>query len=338
MRTWILSLILLLTASLSWAKPRNPLPQTPDQIWQNDLDLLQDINVGLEEVTVTSTTLPTGSTNYIQNTSDLQSGAVFHVSSGTVQGSLYVINSSTGIDIVSGGFSLIGGADSSATTRTNNTLKIFRIGGYHYQNGEETIGMINSLSDNPGTARNLVRIGGGTSIQNAATQLEFYTGSNATTLAGTLRLQIAADGEITQPTQPSFLVTQANNLTDITGDGTTQTISFPTEVYDQGGDIANSTFTAPVTGRYSLCAGIRLGGILTTHTDRTIRIVTSNRSYVSNESYSLAQTTYWVGFCTIADMDANDTALLNVAIDGSTKVVDVVGAATTNFFSGSLIN
>ena len=44
----------------------------------------------LDYVGVSSGALPSGSTQYIQNTSTLQSGATFYVSSGTVKGSFTV--------------------------------------------------------------------------------------------------------------------------------------------------------------------------------------------------------------------------------------------------------
>lgn len=149
---------------------------------------------------------------------------------------------------------------------------------------------------------------------------------------------IDTSGNVTQPNQPSFLVTDGNGATDVTGDGTTYTELWPTEVYDQGGDFASNTFTAPVAGRYLLTAQVRLLNILSTHTVRILSIITSNRSYNNTSEYTLAEARRPLSVSVIADMDANDTATVEIRVDGSTKTVDVVALATANCFSGSLIN
>lgn len=146
------------------------------------------------------------------------------------------------------------------------------------------------------------------------------------------------DGSVNRPLQPSFLVVDGTGAADVTGDGTVYTQLWPTEIYDQGGNFASNTFTAPVTGRYLLTASVRLQNLLTTHQSRAINIVTSNRTVSVINLYTLAET-YW-GHCVsaIVDMDANDTATITVNVTASTKTVDITGSVNTNFFSGSLIN
>lgn len=157
--------------------------------------------------------------------------------------------------------------------------------------------------------------------------LQFDTSGNAT-----------LSGQVLQPTQPSFLVTDGTGATDATGDGTVYAQLWPTEVYDQGGNFASDTFTAPVTGRYHLSVIVHLAGILITHTVRQLNLVTSNRTYTAVDNYLLAQDSYQMTITQIADMDANDTATVTITVSGSTKVVDVIASASRNQFSGSLIN
>lgn len=155
--------------------------------------------------------------------------------------------------------------------------------------------------------------------------------------------QATVDGEITQPLQPSFLATAPVNTANVTGDGTVYTAEFDTEVFDQGNDFNTSTytFTAPVTGRYFLQANMLGGGHLTTHTFGLGYITTSNRLYLGTRDCKMSAlsdsfVTYTVS--AIADMDAGDTAVVNLNVSGSTKVVELIDDARYCFFSGSLIN
>lgn len=165
---------------------------------------------------------------------------------------------------------------------------------------------------------------------------KFKISQNAT-LGTNDAIIITTAGEITQPLQPSFLVTDATGATDVTGDTTEYTELWPTEVYDQGGDFT-TLFTAPVTGRYLLQASVRIINLLVTHTNRNLNIVTSNRTYSHTTEHLIAEPDCTMFIAVVADMDANDTATVTVRADGSTKTVDVANSASTNFFSGSLIN
>lgn len=178
-------------------------------------------------------------------------------------------------------------------------------------------------------------------VQDSNGNHRFYAGtagSAGSTFTASLLAQISPAGEVTQPLQPSFLVTNSAGATDVTGDGTVYAVPFATEVYDQGGDFASNTFTAPVDGRYLLTATILPQNFLTTHNDRNFNITTSNRVYNANRNYSLAETNNTMTVTVIADMDANDTATVNFSVSGSTKTIDLINNATLNFFSGSLIN
>lgn len=157
--------------------------------------------------------------------------------------------------------------------------------------------------------------------------IQFDTSGNAT-----------LSGKVTQSGQPCFLVTDGTGATDVTGDNTTYQMTWPTEVYDIGGNFASGIFTAPIAGKYYFSASVQFENILVTHTNRIISITTSNRQYRWLFNQSLAATSQSMHVCCIADMDANDIAIVEVRVAGSTKTVDIAADATVNTFSGSLIN
>lgn len=142
-------------------------------------------------------------------------------------------------------------------------------------------------------------------------------------------------GNVTQPEQPSFLV-ECTGKTDVTGDGTVWTVVFDSEIYDQGSDFASNTFTAPVSGRYQLSFSARTQGASDNALAANARITTSNRVYILHQQ--MPGTTYGYSISVIADMDAGDTAQVELVVAGGTKVVDVTASTGYTYFSGSLIN
>lgn len=156
---------------------------------------------------------------------------------------------------------------------------------------------------------------------------------------GSTVMTMTTAGEILQPLQPSFLALNASLRSDVTGDGTVYTIPYNTEIFDQGSDYDNATFTftAPVTGRYFLSATALLAGITTSHTIKQLRIVTSNRTYTHYLDDGVAHNYREFVLATMVDMDANDTATVTATVSGSGKTVDVEVTEYTTF-SGSLIN
>ena len=101
------------------------------------------------------------------------------------------------LDVQQGGassqFTMIGGADLGAATRTDDTRKFFRLGIPHYDNDEEPFSLITGDSDD---GENKVFIGGGTSLGNTATNIFFNTGTTSTTTTGSTRMTIKSDGKI----------------------------------------------------------------------------------------------------------------------------------------------
>lgn len=145
-------------------------------------------------------------------------------------------------------------------------------------------------------------------------------------------LIITDAGEITQPLQPAFLV-NAGAASDVTGNNTLYTVVFGTEIFDQGGDFAANTFTAPVTGRYQLNTSVELDQ-LSGATSAILDIVTSNRTY----RYRVIKTmgaTEALAICALADMDAADTAVIKITVNGIGA--DTADNTSNSYFSGALI-
>jgi hypothetical protein len=106
-----------------------------------------------------------------------------------------------------------------------------------------------------------------------------------------------------------------------------------TEIKDQANNFSNGTFTAPSSGDYILCGVIYLKGIDSTNTYGIIYLKTSNRNYLINTAnlYALSGSgDVSVPFSFLCDMDANDTAYLNIVINGN-KTVDI---SANMYFSG----
>ena len=103
----------------------------------------------------------------------------------------------SGLDVSYGGFTLLLGADNNATSRTNSTQKVTRIGNYHYTNAQEPLTLI--VGDSSSGVSN-VNIGGGTSAMNAAENIKFYTAVNDVTVTGTVAMLIDTAQRVGLPT------------------------------------------------------------------------------------------------------------------------------------------
>lgn len=168
---------------------------------------------------------------------------------------------------------------------------------------------------------------------------------SATATPGTTNvMHVATSGEINYPLQPAFLAYVNTVISNVTGDGTVYTIIYDTEVFDQNGDfnLATSTFTAPVTGRYQFNYLSRIGGG-NTITVANCRLVTSNLTYQENmlrtATGSTALTCGVINL--ILDMDVGDTATVDVSTsDTGGKIDDVAGlvsSAAQNILSAYLV-
>ena len=153
---------------------------------------------------------------------------------------------------------------------------------------------------------------------------------------GTTTIEVAADGAVTKPLQPAFQAHPASQQDNI-AINTDVTIIFGTEIFDQGGDFASNTFTAPVTGKYQLNLFIRVESLDTAAPYYQPQLVTSNRTYYAptlDPGVLASDPDYWsFSVSTLVDMDASDTAYAVFYQNGGTAQTDI---STQTRFSGFL--
>ncbi len=140
---------------------------------------------------------------------------------------------------------------------------------------------------------------------------------------------------------PSFGVNNSSTNSNQTGDSTDYVVPWDTEVWDQGGNFASNTFTAPVTGRYRFSTIIGLIGVGAAHTLGQVYIETSNRNFIKEfNPYTTVSpgtaTTYPISI--EADMDAGDTAKVRVFVANGAKVVGVTASGGSRWFSGCMMH
>ena len=133
---------------------------------------------------------------------------------------------------------------------------------------------------------------------------------------------------------------------DVSGDDADinfNSVTYPwTEIYDVGNNWSNGLFTAPTTGKYLLYGTMAHAGLDTAHSYIDSRLVTSNvniRICHENESTSAAKGTRHSRFSYIMQMEASDTAYLQLSVAGSTaNTCGVSGGSLGMYFGGSLIS
>ena len=169
-------------------------------------------------------------------------------------------------------------------------------------------------------------------------RLSFWTTNDGAQYA-TEKMRINNAGAVTMPSQPAFSAITSAALTDIATNASDNTVKFGTEIYDQNSDFDTSTFTftAPVTGKYQLNANVFVQNSDASCTYIRVKIATSNRNYVNiiDPEYDADRERDIFFIAVLADMDANDTALVQIAQYEGTAQMDVP-ASTNSIFSGFL--
>jgi len=160
------------------------------------------------------------------------------------------------------------------------------------------------------------------------------------TLGTTSHIVMDATGAVTKPLTPAFFAQNTSTRSNVTGNEVTYTVVFDTEVFDQNADFASNTFTAPVTGRYFLQGQVSTDAQTTTNTDGILVLVTSNRTLSvyynpGNMEGPAATGQCSISFSGIFDMDASDTAYVQVKIYQGSQNINVMG--TNTYFTGALI-
>ena len=159
-------------------------------------------------------------------------------------------------------------------------------------------------------------------------------------LGTTSHMVIDANGQVTKPLQCYFFVVKNAHQENISAAGSDVDITFETETIDIGNNFASNTFTAPVTGTYFLYTSLRLDYIDTAAAYYNVKIETSNRNYRWIEHFNTdgGDYNYFTAQVTaIADMDAGDTAKVNILQNGGTAQTDVKNDSARTYFSGYLL-
>ena len=156
--------------------------------------------------------------------------------------------------------------------------------------------------------------------------------------AVTEHMRINNIGAVTKPLQPAFLARTGSTISNF-GVATATTVAYGTEIFDQNADYNNSnyTFTAPVTGRYQLNVLLILHNIDSASSYYQTQLITSNREYYHLVGpSSVDQDAIYQNFNvnSLADMDANDTAIVKIYQASGTLQSDIDG---TSSFSGHLV-
>lgn len=154
------------------------------------------------------------------------------------------------------------------------------------------------------------------------------------TALGTNNVLVAqTTGEVTKPLQSAFLAVLDTGTSDVTGDGTSYTIIYDTEKFDQNSDynLGTGTFTAPVTGKYQIECVVRLVNGTSINNTSYSSIVTSNNTF-RTFTFLTTATRLMTSTSVLADMDAGDTFTVVVtATDSGGKIDDLGGSASGEF-------
>jgi hypothetical protein len=155
-----------------------------------------------------------------------------------------------------------------------------------------------------------------------------------------------------------FLAVRTTEMVDATGDGTAVTVLYDSETFDVGGNfsIATGRFTAPRRGVYHFDATVTVqdcgaahtvGDYWFMHRDAAAAGINVYQWAFFNPSSNaalpgMAASTGIVGLSgsLTIEMNASETMEVQVVVSGSTKTVDIYGAAASNMytsFSGSIL-
>lgn len=151
---------------------------------------------------------------------------------------------------------------------------------------------------------------------------------------------------ITSPVQPYFHAHRTGDVANVTGNGDAHTVIYNTVNKNIGGHYNNATgvYTALVDGRHSHCGSAKISGMTSAHTRFYIRLTASNENWFGVElnPYVVRQTvgspdTVTASVSKEIWMDAGDTAKIDIAVAGSTKIITLEGGQDYTHYAGGLI-
>ena len=270
-------------------------------------------------------------------------GAVTINSSGADANFIVASDDNTHMLFVDAGNNRIGINDSAPQQLVDifdSTLPVIRLTNGRNEGvaSDYDLGKIEFFSnDSSGTgARVLTEINAIADANSTAPGGIFVIKTAPTNSATTERFRIDSSGYVSMPAQPAFQVRKSSSQDSLPT--STQTITFDTEIFDQNGDFASNTFTAPVTGKYQFNVHIRLENLDSAASFYQMKVLTSNRTYIFTLDPNGFQSTdldyYSFAWSALADMDASDTAYLTIIQSGGTSQTDI---HTESYFSGYLV-
>jgi hypothetical protein len=236
--------------------------------------------------------------------------------------------STTGTMSVSGASTLTGAVSIGGVT----TISAAAVRGLLVSRSGADAGIQISSGGGSGTAYALLSDTAGNGVwqhdADANPQIAMNGAANTIAFAATGGFSFANGRINSNASQPGFL---AFNPADDLGVGSGSTIGFDTVVYDNTNNFAAGVFTAQVPGTYLLSSSVRCKPV----TEGSVRIVTSNRSYVIGSGVTSSNIAF--SGSVFADMDAGDTAFVQVISLGGNCDVYGSGSPYVTFFSGRLV-
>jgi hypothetical protein len=149
------------------------------------------------------------------------------------------------------------------------------------------------------------------------------------TLGTTSHIVIDETGAVTKPLQPSFYAEIAGGNQDNIAIDTLVTVLLNSEAFDVNADFNTGTytFTAPVSGKYHFSVALACNNVDAGASYYQIKFSTSNKAiYLGSwafNGYSADATYFPLSGSVTCDMDASDTALVQVYQGGGTAQTDL---------------
>ena len=161
---------------------------------------------------------------------------------------------------------------------------------------------------------------------------------------GTKLIDVLSAG-ITQPIQPSWNAYVGSTVLNVTGDFTTYTVIFNTELHDAGTNFntTTGTFTAPVAGRYLLSTSVGLTGMASTNTSGQLDIHDGTTTLAGAwfNPYACMNTNSYLHTAsvnTVLQLTAGQALVVRITVGNTGKGVDVMGGRSISWFSGQLLS